>query len=208
MKIRLTFIIFVFTASSAIGMNLSFLEESVLSEFSGAEIDAFRSYVREELDILNDQEIAEWQSEDSNVGGKLKPKFTYTMGGETCRRTAFLFTEQERREQYQFDVCLTEGVWGITPSPVGRITDDDWVIMTVTGTRALEIKGEEGPLSWHNSESGNSGVFMALDIEQQGEKECRKLAISIWSGSSLSSGGIYLFCKTAENGWEREIEEF
>lgn len=185
-----------------------FLRDSVLADFTQAEIASFKSFVGRELDTLADGKIAQWQSGSSKRSGKLKPKLTYTLDQIHCRRTLFQLTgESKKSEQYQFEVCKTDGQWRIVDTPAGNFSEQDWESMKTMGTRALEYQGRGQPFSWHNPKSGNSGTFVPMEMENAGGAVCRDLAISIADSKGRSANGLYRFCRNTAGEWHRVITD-
>jgi surface antigen len=181
-----------------------FLRDSVLAEFTEAEIDSFKSFIGKELDTLPDGKIAKWQSGSSKRIGKLKPKLTYSLDDVSCRRTLFQLTgESKKSEQYQFEVCKEDGKWRILDTPAGSFSTKDWEIMKSMGTKALEYEGRGQPFAWTNSTSGNSGIFVPMEMEKVKGEACRDLAISIADTKGQTASGLYRFCQKPDGEWHR-----
>lgn len=194
-------------ATDAHASAMLFLRDSVLADFTQAEIDSFKSFVGRELDTLDDGKIAQWRSEFSKRSGKLKPKLTYTLDKTSCRRTLFQLTgESKKSEQYQFEVCKTEGQWRIVDTPAGNFSEADWEAMKTMGAKALEYQGRGQPFSWNNPKSGNSGTFVPMEMENAGGA-CRDLAISIADSKGRTASGLYRFCRAADGEWQRVITD-
>ena len=207
MKFLLQLITLIVISGHAAGANLRFIQDSVLTKFSEMDIAAFKKFVADKLDTIPDGEIGQWQSQTSTLVGKLKPKFTHTTQGITCRRTAFYVADKQgQSEQYQFDICKIKQKWQIMKTPASSFKASDWEMLREVGTNALNSDIDGEPLSWFNPKTKHSGVFVPSALFKLDNRECRKLAISISSAKGTTSNGAYIFCKDAGNEWQRYIE--
>jgi len=194
--------------SPVMAINMGFMKNSVLTEFSKSELNSFRTFILQSLDDLPDVKVAVWKSENDGLIGKLKPRFTHTVEGKTCRRTAFYVTNKVKKpEQYQFDICKINSKWKIMATPAGNFRTSDWDMLRAEIVEALNYSGLGQPFSWYNKKTKNSGVIVVLSSLNNKKPLCRSVAISISDSAGLSSNGVYKFCKADVGEWERKIEE-
>ena len=194
-----------FGAQAAHALNVSFLKNSILGDFSQEEIADFKKFIGDGLDTLEDHKEVTWRSTTSNLAGKYKVKFTYTSDNHTCRRSLFLLANGEEREAYRFDICKVDNQWQVKDTPARRFTEGDWAKLSDSAELALKSANIGHPYSWYNSETQHSGVNVVTANYRQNSKKCRDIAISISDSKGESSNGNYSFCLEADNTWQRNL---
>ena len=194
-----------FGAQAAHALNVNFLKNSILGDFSHEEIAEFKKFIRDGLDTLEDHKEVTWRSSTSNLAGKYKVKFTYTSGNNTCRRSLFLLANGEAREAYRFDICKVDNQWQVKDTPARRFTEDDWEKLSNSAELALESANIGHPYSWYNPETQHSGVNVVTANYRQNGKNCRDIAISISDSKGESSNGNYSFCLAKDKTWQRNF---
>lgn len=206
MKAILVLCLVVFT-STVHAANMRFLKDSVLTEFSAAEIQDFKQFIRQSLDTLEDQKIVTWKASSGPLKGKFKAKFTYQSNGLTCRRSLLLISNGKSREPFKFDICKSGEQWAIQNTPAKSFNSSDWKLLRASVEQALDNPDIALPLSWHNQKTGNSGSHVVLTSETQQGQSCRTIAVTIFDNSGRSSNGVYTMCKDKNAEWKRKIEE-
>lgn len=197
--------IFALPASLSSAANLRFLESSLLSQLSSAEINALKQEIGEVLNKQPDQEIINWNSPDTGIHVQIKPKLTFNEGTAECRRTLFkLSKESAKPEYYRFDICRSEDKkWRVKDSLIRHMSDSDWKILEGTVSEVLDsASSNKVPASWFNPETKNSGVVVPVSAFSKAGVPCREVAISIINANGGTMDGHYSFCKKGD-GWER-----
>jgi surface antigen len=204
----LAFLILFVASSQAQSANMSFLKNSVLTDFSKEDIQDFKQFAHDSLDTIKDKEVVIWKAKSSPMSGKLKLIATYETGGNTCRRSRFLVANKDRREVYQFELCKIDDKWQMQDTAIGDLTQQDMVFIKDTTELALAYQGEGIPFSWANTKSGNTGVAVPLASIKIDKKTCRDLAITIFNTRGKSANGTYNFCRDSNGAWSRNIQAF
>jgi surface antigen len=204
----LAFLILFVASSQAQSANMSFLKNSVLTDFSKEDIQDFKQFAHDSLDTIKDKEVVIWKAKSSPMSGKLKLIATYETGGNTCRRSRFLVANKDRREIYQFEICRVNNQWQIQDTAVGNLTKQDMKFIKSTTELALAHQGDSIPFSWANTKSGNTGVAVPLASIKIDQKTCRDLAITIFTTKGKSANGTYNFCREKDGSWARNIKAF
>lgn len=190
--------------SSCLALNLNFLKNSVLTEFSKEEANEFRGFVRSGLETIEDGTVTTWVSSHSDLKGKFKPDLTYNNNGITCRRSKFLIANKTKKEPFIFEICNGKQGWKIQDTPVKRFTKDDWEILEGSIQTALDHKDTGVPLSWINPKTKNSGSHVVLKAQNPNDATlCKHIAITIFDKDHNSLDGVYVFCKAETKEWER-----
>ncbi len=190
---------------SAHALNVNFLKNSILAEFSHDEMTNFKTFIGNALDSTEDHQEVTWRSTTSELAGKYKVKFTYQSDNNTCRRSLFLLANGSEREAYRFDICKINNQWEIKDTPARRFTENDWAKLETSADLALHAAEIGHPFSWHNTETHNSGVNVITAIYRQSGKNCRDIAISISDSQGESSNGNYSFCLAEDKSWQRNL---
>jgi surface antigen len=185
--------------------NLSFLANTVISEFSDTEAVSFKQFVGKQLNTLSDQEKALWKSEESSLQGIVRPSVTFKQDGITCRQTRFsLKGKGDKKMFFNFDVCKLDGLWKIKQSPLARFKQKDWDALNLQLTEVLN-DGEDGfPVSWSMHHLGVTGTIVPLNQTSKQDKTCRDAAISVADNKGHTSSGRYEFC-FQDGEWSRTI---
>jgi surface antigen len=202
----LALIILLAASWQALPANMSFLKNSVLTDFSKSEIADFRKFSRDSLDTIKDRKIVNWKAKSSPLSGKFKAMTTYQTNGVTCRRSRFLVSNQEKQEVYQLEICKIDGNWEIQDTALRDLSKQDMEFIKSTAELALNHQDAGIPFSWSNSNSGNSGATVPLAITHNNQKTCRELAITIFNKKGKSANGTYEFCRNNDGEWARNIK--
>lgn len=196
------FIAVVTTSLYASAQRFSFLDDTVLSGLSSAEIQSFRDLVRITLDESPDTELILWRSPSGQKEGKILPRFTYETNGTICRRTSFQVSEVDGRlENYRFDLCQSEDGWGIANSP-GTFTGPDRERLENFLSKALDELEDGLPLTWTGRELGHNAVIVPIATEDPIDNNCRLAALTIIDREGQALNGQYQFCKNESDAWE------
>lgn len=190
-------------ALQAQAINLRFLQNSILTDFSKDEIMDFRQFLRKSLDTIEDKKVVEWKASSSSLSGKYKAISSYYVNGILCKRSRFLVANEDKREVYQFEICKDDNDWKIQDTPVKSLTKDDIEKIRMTAKIALNHEGEAIPFSWYNPDNGNAGVLVPLLFT---DANCRNLAITVLNKQGEAANATYLFCRSEKGEWERSIE--
>ncbi|HSC69343.1 MAG TPA: hypothetical protein VLC79_16745 [Cellvibrio sp.] len=186
--------------------NLKFLDTSLMSQLSEAEIKSFKQDLGAALGKTPDQEIIHWTSKTSGIQIQAKPRLSFTEGTNECRRTLFKLSKANAKpEYYRFDICrdATQG-WHVRDSLISKLSDEDWRLMEGTVTEVLDSdKDNKIPASWFNPVSKGAGVVVPIAYVPQAGVPCREIAISIINSNGGTMDGTYTFCKKGDS-WERK----
>ncbi|HEY7774723.1 MAG TPA: hypothetical protein VIC26_16175 [Marinagarivorans sp.] len=193
------------TIQKSYALNVQFLRDSLITEFTAEEMNEFKAFVGEALDTLPDNKAVTWHSQSSALAGKYKARFSYQSEGIQCRRSLFLLGKDQARESYKFDICKIEGKWQIKDTPARHLTQADWDKLENSARLALQTVDIGHPFSWHNEASGHSGVNVVTASYQKNQQLCRDIAISILSKNGTSSNGSYTFCQHTNKEWTRDM---
>lgn len=197
--------IFALPVSLASAANLKFLDSSLLSQLSAAEINALKQEVGAALNKQPDKKTINWIAPESAIKVQIKPKLSFSEGAAECRRTLFkLSKENVKPEYYRFDICRGEDKkWQVRDSLIRRMSDADWKILEGTLHEVLDSEtSNKVPASWFNPVSKNSGVVVPITAFTQAGAPCREVAISIINANGGTMDGHYSFCKKGAS-WER-----
>ena len=198
--------IFTVPASVVSAANLGFLESSLLSQLSDAEISSLRQEIGDVLNKQPDREIINWDSPTSAIHVQIKPKLSFNEGAAECRRTLFKLSKASTKpEYYRFDICRGDDKkWKVKDSLIRQMTDADWKILEGTLYEVLDSdSSNKVPASWYNAASKNSGVVVPITAFSKAGVACREVAISIINPSGGTMDGHYSFCKK-DDTWERD----
>lgn len=204
----LAFLILLVASSQAQSSNMSFLKNSVLTDFSKEEIKDFKQFAHDSLDRIKDKEVVIWKAKSSPMNGKFKSMATYETDGTTCRHSRFLVANKDERETYQFEMCKIDNKWQMQDTALSYLTKQDMEFIKNTTELALAHQGESIPFSWANTKSGNNGVAVPLIINKVDQITCRDLAITIFTTKGKSANGTYNFCRDSDGAWSRNIQAF
>lgn len=196
-----------FLSMSAHAINVQFLRNSVLTEFSKEESKAFRSWAGQQLETLPDQQVAVWKNDSGKLVGKLKPTVTYESSGNTCRRSLFIFSSKDKKEPFQFQICKVGDKWQIQDTPAKFFKKSDWTQLQESVQQTLDNKEIGIPFSWHNAKTKNSGSQVTVAENKKDGVNCRTLAISIFSKKGGTASGRYNFCQDNSGAWQRGQRE-
>lgn len=186
--------------------NLKFLDTSLMSQLSDADIKSFKQDVGAALSKTPDQEIIHWSSKTSGIQIQVKPKLSFAEGTSECRRTLFKLSKAEAKpEYYRFDICRNAGqTWQVRDSLISKLSDEDWKLLEGTVAEVLDSdKDNKIPASWFNPVSKGAGVVVPVAYAPQGGVPCREIAISIINSNGGTMDGTYTFCKKGDT-WERK----
>lgn len=185
--------------------NLSFLADTVVSEFTPAEAKSFRAFIGQKLNTLKDTEKALWKSQESDLQGIIRPNVSFNQEGTPCRQTRFaLKGKHDKKMFFNFDVCKQDNQWKIKQSPLARFKAEDWETLNKHLTEALN-EGESGfPVSLSLRHVGVTGSIVPLNQSTKQGKTCRDAAISIADSKGHTSSGRYEFCLN-DGEWTRII---
>lgn len=208
MKSRASLLLITLALFPAVGhaANMRFLDTSLMSQLSDADIKSFKQDVGGVLGKTPDQEIINWTSKTSGIHIQVKPKLSFTEGTSECRRTLFKLSKAETKpEYYRFDICRdATQAWHVRDSLISQLTKEDWKLMEGTVAEVLDSdKDNKIPASWFNPASKGAGVVVPIAYLTQAGVPCRELAISIINSTGGTMDGTYTFCKKGET-WERK----
>ena len=192
--------------SQCFAQAMLFLQDSVLAEFSAEEVTSFKQTIKSALEKSPDTQIIEWKSSQSELGGKILPKLSFTINGETCRRTAFQVTQgNSRKEQYRFDICKGKNGWGIV-EPSFKFSKTEQTELEQFIEHSLESEQDGFPSNWKSSQSDSSIVLVPSNksVDNAGNT-CREAAIVLSSGRKNTVSGRFRFCKINDN-WHYQPE--
>ncbi|MFC3149418.1 hypothetical protein ACFOEK_00070 [Litoribrevibacter euphylliae] len=197
---------FIAITSASHAGNLTFLADTVVSEFSKTEAESFKTFIGQQLNTLKDKEKALWTSQESDLQGIVRPNVTFNQDGIPCRQTRFsLKGKHDKKMFFNFDVCQQDGKWAIKQSPLARLKAKDWETLTAYLTEALN-EGESGfPVSWSIRQAGVTGSIVPLDATTKNNESCRDAAISVADNKGHTSSGRYEFCMK-DGEWTRTID--
>ena len=187
--------------------NLTFLADSPISDFSEEELESFKQFARENMELLKDEESAAWRSSTSKLKGIIKPKLTYQEDGLTCRQTSFGLIGKKRQKMiFKLDFCKHEDKWKLVQSAVSRFKDEDWNILKTELHQSLNEVEDGFPVSFIIRRLDVTGSIVPLNQHKMNGQDCRDAAISLSDGKGGTSNGRYTFCKI-DDSWERSIGE-
>ncbi len=187
-------------------INLEFLNQSVLTEFTEEETNKFIQFVGEQLTALKDHETASWRSGSNQIQGKIKVMFSYAAGDKACRRLRILLKgETGKVEPFQHDVCFIDKKWEIQDTHINDYSDSDKARLKKNLNTTLSKPLKTGPFTWYNPQTGNTGSSIVIS---EGDGGCRQVALSTHTKSGKSLSGTYEFCKTPEGIWKERPLDF
>ena len=196
-----------FLADAAFALNVNFLKDSILAEFSEEEAVEFKQFVANTLDDVKDLKSVVWKSSTSDMAGKLLIMSTYSSEGVSCRRSRFIIKNAQKKEPFQFEICKREGRWAIEATPIQSFTDEDWKIFEKSIEVSLNNGANGEELSWSNPKTGNSGSHTPLTKVENDEGVCRRISITIVNKLEQSLDGTYTLCKPLGEGWKRVVKD-
>ena len=186
--------------------NLRFLDKSVVSELTEAEVGSLRQTISDTLHKAPDQKTIHWQSASRDIRGRVKIRFSYLYNETHCRSAIFdLRDADEHRDFYHFDLCESDAGWKITSTPTHYFSDDDWSSLETTIGQALDNSKDYEESSWQSGDgkSSSQGLITPVGSYQREGKNCRTLDIALSHSEGAHSRSELNFCKT-DKGWERE----
>ncbi|MEH6607019.1 MAG: hypothetical protein V7711_15660 [Pseudomonadales bacterium] len=202
--IPLFFLLFSYSTHA---INLSFLKDSNLRDFSQQERESFIKTIDAALDQTPDEKIISWSSPTSSLEGKILPMTSYETDNIVCRRVLFeINSDKRRKERLRFDICKGDEGWKITETPLSEFTRSDLDSLDRLMTDSLDNEPDGTPVSWTNPETDNSAVLVILSTREGSEPLCRDLTISIIGANNRTSDGRFTLCKKSDGEWQRNVE--
>lgn len=184
--------------------NVGFLRDSFLTELNKADAESLKNAAKSTFDQGSDKQTVYWEGE-SGLKGKIEPQLSYQLDGKECRRVRFAAKKQNNKvEQYKFDVCKYGEQWKVESTPVSSFTKKDWQTLSEELFYALDNAVNQHPVSWVQQETGMSGVIVPLSSFEEKGKACRKTTISVIDRKGRTSDGVYTFCKNDKSEWLRK----
>lgn len=183
-----------------------FLQDSVLAEFSAEEIASFKQTIKDTLEKSPDTQVIEWKSTHSELGGKILPKLSFKINGQTCRRTAFQVTQgSSRKEQYRFDICKGKNGWGIV-EPSFKFSKAEQAELEQFFAHSLETEEDGFPSHWKSNQSdSNISLVPSSKTVNDAGQTCREAALVLTAGHKNTVSGRFRFCKI-DNNWHYQPE--
>ncbi|WP_339615717.1 hypothetical protein [uncultured Gilvimarinus sp.] len=188
--------------NTAFGANLQFMNRSVISELSAAEVSSFKERIGEALNTTPDLRTINWQSDTSNLRGRVKIKYSYRNNGTECRNAIVdLRNDENRRDFYHADVCQQNGKWVVTKTAASNFSRSDWDSLSTTLSDTLNNNQDGEARQWQYE--GHSARLTPLNTstDEQGNR-CRLTGIELTDKNGAHSRGDYSFCKQGDE-WRR-----
>lgn len=189
-------------SQTAYAGNIQFLNHSVTSELSRAEVASFKQRIAEALNEAPDLRTINWQSDSSSLRGRVKIKYSYLNDGAECRNAIVdLRNDEDRRDFYHADVCKQGDKWVISQTAASEFSRSDWDSLNSALNETLNNNQDREAKSWQYN--GHSATLTPVNTHTNDKgNRCRLTSVELTDKNGAHSRGDFSFCKQ-DGEWHR-----